>query len=157
MRVKFVVVFACIMVLSGCVTLVTKESFNDLVTVVDVQASRDQIFDRTLHWIATSYVAPKQVIQFSDKENGLITFNGSMYENNDPWSDRVINYKMIVEIKNNKFRLQMIVLSWENVKGRRTDMGELFSKRMDRSVRMEYGRIKKDLYEHIVPSLGSTW
>ena len=157
MRVKFVVSFACIVVLSGCVTLVTKESFNDLVTVVDVQASSDKIFDRTLHWIATSYVSPKQVIQFSDKETGLITFNGSMYENNDPWSDRIINYKMIVEIKNNKFRLQMVVLSWENVKGRRTDMGELFSKRMERSVRMEYGRIKKDLYDHIAPSLGGTW
>ena len=157
MRVKFVVSFACIVVLSGCVTLVTKESFNDLVTVVDVQASSDKIFDRTLHWIATSYVSPKQVIQFSDKETGLITFNGSMYENIDPWSDRIINYKMIVEIKNNKFRLQMVVLSWENVKGRRTDMGELFSKRMERSVRMEYGRIKKDLYDHIAPSLGGTW
>ena len=69
--------------------------------------TKDVIFDRTLAWMAETFVSSKNVIELKDKENGKIIGKGATFFTRDPLKivRNPCRYTMIIDIKDNKIRI----------------------------------------------------
>lgn len=79
--------------------------------VVEVSATKDELFNRAKQWIALRYTSANNVIQLSDKENGEIICKGNFAVNlfmKQGW----IKHTLILEFKDNKFRYTFTDLSY---------------------------------------------
>ena len=65
--------------------------------------TKDVIFDRTLAWMAESFVSSKSVIQLKDKENGKIIGKGVARKTR--MVEHTCRYTMIIDIKDNRMRI----------------------------------------------------
>jgi hypothetical protein len=81
----------------------------ELVNSVD-SISKDVIFDRTKFWIAQFFNSSKHVIDFEDKENGKLTFSGTLNfisEKKFYNGQGHINFKAIVQVKDSKYKISI--------------------------------------------------
>jgi hypothetical protein len=63
--------------LVGCAGLeIVPVEQRSLQCIHEVNMSKDQIFDKSLEWMAQTYVDSKEVIEIKDKENGKIIGKG---------------------------------------------------------------------------------
>jgi hypothetical protein len=90
---------------------------NEYIKIIDTQKNKDAVFDTTMGWMAKAFVSPHSVIQYSDKNSGLITgkarfdieaASSSIFgEGYSSYS--YIDYTLKIEIKDNKARLSFFV------------------------------------------------
>jgi len=131
----------------GCVSYATKEDFHKFNSVVEVKAKKDFIFDKTMKWVAVSYNSPQKVMQFQDKKQGLITFNGACQYSDNPLYSFTLNYKIIVNIKDDKFKIEMTPVGW--VYSGQGQTGTQFYKDMLPALNKEFEMIKNGIKEYI--------
>ena len=81
-----------------------KVTFSEIVQVDSI--SKPEIFTKVNEWIALNFVSTKDVVQFSDKENGKIilkgiihAFCGKRHEEFGGWK-----FVLTIDIKDNKYR-----------------------------------------------------
>jgi len=78
----------------------------ELQAVIEVPGqSKDQLFARTLAWMAESFVSSKAVIELQDKENGRIIGHGRTSFSSMGLVEIPCDYTLIVDVKDEKLRL----------------------------------------------------
>jgi len=110
---KFIILFA--MLLMSCATTARLEDFGNLDSVYEIKLKKNIIYDRIMIFIATKYVSPKTVMQYNSKDQGIITFNGvidNWYQSGQPMYSYCLNYKITINIKDNKYKIKAIPLSY---------------------------------------------
>jgi hypothetical protein len=98
------VMITVLLALSACANLkVVPPEERQLQKVHEINMTKNEIFDKTLEWMAQSFTDSKAVIELKDKENGKIIGKGVTTFTNVV---AVIpcRFTMIVDIKDNKYR-----------------------------------------------------
>ncbi len=72
---RFFILIPLALALSGCVTLIPSPLYQKSVSV---SGSKDYLFNEAMKWMTKTFVSAKSVVQYSDKEGGLITGNGAI-------------------------------------------------------------------------------
>jgi len=113
----------------SCVTMAESQDFKDMSAVHQVKMSKGEIYDKAMIYVATVYNSPKKVIQYKDKGQGMIVFNGAKnwQQPMNPYSV-FLHYKTTIRIKDNKYKIEMSPLHWHQPHGGHT--GSNFSKSM---------------------------
>ena len=98
--------FIVIMV-SSCATLVVSDpDIRKVQVIVDLpKMKKNEIFSKTMEWMAKTYVSSKEVIQLSDQENGKIIGRGMTQFNNTIISSIPCEYSISIDIKDEKIRI----------------------------------------------------
>lgn len=73
---KTLAVIFIIILFLGCVSPPLPQSENIIQTVIEVDKSKDAIFRLSNEWLVKRFVSAKAVIQYQDKEEGVITGKG---------------------------------------------------------------------------------
>lgn len=115
---KKLLVFLTIMLMGSvftlnCITLppATPEDFGKLDAVQNVKMNKDAIYDKIMIYIATKFKSPKKIMEYSDKGQGIITFNAIFLWNMPGNVTYNCNYKMTINIKDNKYKIAMIPIN----------------------------------------------
>jgi hypothetical protein len=75
--------------------------------VHDIDLAKNEIYDRSLDWIARTFFDSKEVIELKDKDNGKIIGKGlTSFRGKVGWfsADIPCRFTLIVEAKDNKYR-----------------------------------------------------
>lgn len=106
---KFILLTVAI-ILAGCAGAMPVK-FEDMTyqKVIELQGkTKDQIFEKSKQWIASTFKSAKAVIEYENKQEGTIIGNGSMdrpISSINIQSGSLITYNMREDIKDNKVRL----------------------------------------------------
>lgn len=102
MKILFVLFISFI----GCVSLVqVPQSERIYRKVYNVNLSKNEIYDKTLDWMAKTFVSSKKVIELKDKKRGKIIGNGSTKVHLGLGVYVPATYTITIQIKNKKVRL----------------------------------------------------
>ena len=102
--IRFISLMVPLLLLAACANLqVVPTEERQLQKVNEINLSKNEIFDKTLEWMALSFNDFTIVIELKDKENGKIIGKGITNFTNVIVSIPC-RYTMIVEIKDNKYR-----------------------------------------------------
>ena len=71
----------------------------------------EEIFDRTVEWMAVTFVDSREVVELKDRERGKIIGNG-MEEFKDVVNIRECKFMITIEIKDNRFRITFSNYFW---------------------------------------------
>lgn len=127
--------------------LATPEDFGNMTDVIETKLKKDIVYDRSLKWVATKYNSPKTVMQMSDKPAGIITFNGGYVHNQSIYSF-LLEYKVMITIKDNKLKFQMTPICWTYARAHQTE--EKYYKEMAVALSKEYARLRDSYKEYIM-------
>lgn len=114
-------VFIFVLFFSGCAgTMPISDADRTFDRVVEIKGnSKDKIYESTKMWIAENFRSAKAVLEYEDKDSGVIIGNSSMkYPCSGleclAKSDWTVSFTMRVDIKDDKFRLAFTNLetSW---------------------------------------------
>jgi predicted ATP-dependent protease len=106
---KVIVGLVACFVISGCASMPKTVPVEErqLQRVYDVpNLSKDQIYSKTLSWMAETYNSSKHVIELQDKESGRIVGNAITTFNS--WIGIPLSYRYTISVdtKDNKIRVQ---------------------------------------------------
>jgi len=76
----------------------------EVVKINEVDLSKDDIYNRSLQFIAENFKSAKAVIEYKDKESGRIIGNGSLMIS-DGIMQRPASFTMVIDIKEKKYRI----------------------------------------------------
>ena len=99
------VIISALVLLASCATLDPESSFEIQQTVVEVEgASSDELFVRANGWMTQAFNSAKAVIQYSDKDAGIIRakYDSEFYI---AWADCQCTTDLLIECKDGKARL----------------------------------------------------
>jgi hypothetical protein len=87
---------------AGMMTIVPQEE-RSLQLVREIRLSKDQIFDKSLEWMAQTFVDSKSVIELKDRDNGKIIGKGvTKFRNAVVYVP--CRFTLILEVKDGKYR-----------------------------------------------------
>lgn len=104
---KYVLIFTALF-LTSCVTQKIVPIEERQVQVVhEVNLTKNQIFDKTLEWVAVTFTDSNVVIEIKDRDGGKIVGKGvTDYTNvNVPWAPYYCSFTFIIDIKDKKYRV----------------------------------------------------
>ncbi len=79
-----------------------EKRFFKQVYAVDSTKTKEELYKKTLEWMAKSFVSSKSVIEFQNEEDGIIIGNaGTTYG----FKNDRCRFTLVIEIKKGKFRL----------------------------------------------------
>ena len=110
--------------------------------IIVTDKSIQDTFDITMKWMAKYFVSPSSIIQYSDKNSGLITGKARtrVFENIMEYDD--INYTLTIEIKDQKTRFTFIA-------------NNLIHKLIGNAYRESEMDITESMYQAFVPKVRS--
>ena len=114
-----VLVIAIVIGMTGCFASAQKEDYGRMEAVNQVEMSKKEIFDRIMIWVASSYNAPKSVIQYRDRGQGIIAINGAFEL--APMSfgySYMMHYKITINVKDGRYRMRMNPTHYNNHEGK---------------------------------------
>ena len=79
------------------------ESERQYQQIVDVSGSKQELYTRTLEWLARSFISSKEVIQFSDPDQAKVIGNGIM-KVNYTFIPIDTHFTLTIEIRDNRAR-----------------------------------------------------
>lgn len=94
----------CLLVLAACASMEPAPT-TKIQKIIEYGKPADQAFALTMRWLNNNFVSAKNVIQYSDKDSGLITGKAYMPIRRVMGSEYGIDYTVTLEIKSNKARL----------------------------------------------------
>ena len=103
----------------GCASVPPGPPVGAYQKTIEVSASKDEIFIRTMKWMTKTFQSAKSVIQYQDKEAGIVTGNGKIDMNN-PVTKVYMDFVLTIEIKEGKVRLTFDNLSTSTIVGAET-------------------------------------
>jgi len=74
-RIAFLLFIAVL--LAGCSSVPYSEISGPYQKIVELGKTKADIFNSSMQWVAQSFKSAKAVIQYSDKESGIINGNGT--------------------------------------------------------------------------------
>lgn len=89
--------------------LSSQNDSENLTKVNEVKLSKNDIYSKSMKWIAIRYTSPKKVMEYSDKEEGIITFSGAtqfVFEKMFS-SKATLFYKVTINIKDKKYKINL--------------------------------------------------
>lgn len=98
--------FACTLalLLTGCATTAPPSSY-EYQDVIEVDASAEQIYDRTLMWMAERFVSSQDAIQLKDEENRRIVANARQtMKVGSLGTSLPVEMTLMIEARENRFR-----------------------------------------------------
>ena len=108
--VKRIAILFCILLsanLVGCAGMdgaIVPVEQRSLQCIHEVNMSKDQIFDKSLEWMARTFVDSKAVIELKDKDNGKIIGKGITSFLRAGIASIPCRYTLIIDIKDGKYR-----------------------------------------------------
>lgn len=150
---------------------ITKEGIKPIVVEIDSLKTSSFIYEKAKEWIQLNYTNPDLVLK-SDIKNSSLRING--YKK-DAWTSVVskltysfdIDYNIIIEIKDGKYRLQYIInkfiLSGQdcgfNEKTFYTSDGKIIDGYIDAEKQIEkhMNYLSKSLYDYILGKKDNNW
>ncbi len=104
-QIKFIL--ACIALMtSGCLTVPEPLSPRTIQKTYDVPGlSQKQIYDKSLEWMAKTFVSSKEVIDLKDSDNGKIIGHGVTTFTQSVSGPINCRYTIIIDVKKEKVRL----------------------------------------------------
>jgi len=102
-RIAFLLFIAVL--LAGCSSVPYSEISGPYQKIVELGKTKADIFNSSMQWVAQSFKSAKAVIQYSDKESGIINGNGTATAEFGGIGPTTLSYKFIFEIKDNKSRI----------------------------------------------------
>jgi hypothetical protein len=73
--------------------------------VFEVDLSKHEIYEKTLQWMAESFVSSKAVIEYKNEEEGIIIGNGAVEMHVAAIYKGLVGYTLKIEIKDKKYRV----------------------------------------------------
>lgn len=80
----------------------TESDFNE--KIFEINLTKEQIFDKSILWIAENFKSAKSVLEIQDKTNGKIIGN-SNFDIPYLMSSATINFTISIDIKDGKYRI----------------------------------------------------
>ena len=116
---KFIILFAIL--LTSCTSAVVISDLKQGFTSIhEVKLKKDIIYDRIMIYIARNSQFPKEALRYNNKSQGVITFNsvvnGEILENPTYAYKYKVEYKVVIYIKDNKYKIEIIPLDYVFVK-----------------------------------------
>lgn len=111
---KRLIIFVMTVLLIGCATMreVPVEE-RQIQKVYDLpKMSKNEIYDKTLSWMAETFVSSKKVIELADKDNGKIIGNAATTYDRCGMVNVTGYYTLIIEIKDERLRLTAKDFYW---------------------------------------------
>jgi len=105
--------------LFSCATTPPGKIIGPYQKVLDVSGTKDEVFIKTMKWMTKTFQSAKAVIEYQDKEAGIVTGNGRLDMHN-PVEQVYLDFVLTVEIKEGKVRLSFENLASEMTGGGRT-------------------------------------
>lgn len=101
---------AILIIMTGCaINMQQIEHDTNFQRIYEVEASKNEIYTRSLQWLAKTYVDSKEVIEFKDKEAGKIIGRGVNKVVFNPLGISpvyvYIRYTINIDIKENRIRI----------------------------------------------------
>lgn len=81
--------------------------------------SKNEIYDKTLLWVASKFVDSKEVLEIQDKENGLIVGKGIAMFSLSKSITAPTRFTMKIDIKDGRYRIKFNNLIWISETGNR--------------------------------------
>lgn len=135
--------------LTGCITYAVQEDYGKLEAVQEVKLKKNLIYDKIMVYIATQYTSPKKVMEYNDKDQGIITFNGAALWN-QPGNfmyNYYLNYKITIHIKDTKYRIEMTPLHF--VYNTAPPQTGTPVKEMAAAYTAEFNKLDKEIYQYV--------
>jgi hypothetical protein len=93
-------------VVCGCVSTSEPAPSDSYQQIVTLQKDKQEIFNLSMQWMAKSFVSSKAVIEYSDKDTGVIMGNGIALVDVGALSGKSpIKFMIEIEVKDRKSRL----------------------------------------------------
>jgi hypothetical protein len=106
-------VFALALVFVGCASYEkVANQDTEISKVCDIDLSKDEIYDGSLQFIAENFTSAKAVLEYQDRNAGRIIGNGSA-KISDGVMDRPATFTMIVDIKDNRYRVSFRTFQYQ--------------------------------------------
>lgn len=126
-------------------------TFQKVYEINDIKS--DEIFDRTLEWMAKSFSDFREVIELKDRERGKIIGNG-IVKFKDVVNISDCKYMVNIDIKDGRFRIAYSNYIWLG-----TALGNipLDKKYHVEQVNLSFSKISDNLYNYIVNYSDDIW
>jgi hypothetical protein len=102
MLIKTKTILCCIIMLflMGCSATnrrIVPDNERHLIKIIEVpKMSQDQIFDRVRVWMTKTFNDSKSVVEYSNKESGIITGKGvTNFDWDSPWGSAITTYLLL--------------------------------------------------------------
>ena len=139
----------------GCASLgEVPEEERTFQKIYDLEMSKNEIYDKSLYWMAETFVDSKAVIEVRDKENGKIIGKGIM-KYFILGVKKLVRYTMIIDIKEDKLRLTFkdYVAFYGEYNQHTTSDVTLIIKRIQEHLEI----ISEDLYTYLQEAKTEEW
>lgn len=128
--------------------------------MVDVNLTKEQIFNKTLQWMAETFKSSKHVIEYKDLAEGMIIGNASVQVQavKDPFGSippGLVAFTMKIEIKDGKYRLT----TYHYAKNDLTTTMDMWyhTKETIEDVNQKIAELDKNLYYYLTSAKNDTW
>lgn len=117
---KYLIMSLSILLLSGCVTTPPPKPVDPVQKVIEAKGTKAELYTRTMDWMVKNFVSAKSVIQYQDKDAGVITGKGSIKVRDILGIQTYLSFIFKFEIKDGKLRVtadQIEETSFQDVSG----------------------------------------
>ena len=155
------IITACLILLTGCST-VSRQPLTDGVAeyqeVVEVDADKTTIYNKTLQWMAEGFRSAQDVIQYKDEGEGVIIGKG-VVDVTYTFAPYPTHFTLKVEAKDGRYRVTFFDMYFihQGAFGTASQTGFTTSLQMEK-FSMEAKRLSSSIKEYITGnSSGGTW
>ena len=104
--IRLLVILTGLCVFSGCAHRPLPKETTTMQKVYEFPGlKKDDLFEKTKMWVAQTFVSAKSVIEYENKEAGIIIGNGNQDFDSSVYRDNNINYNIKIEVKDAKIRV----------------------------------------------------
>jgi hypothetical protein len=116
---KAIVLMFTGLLLIGCASVPPGPPVGPYQRTIEVAGTKDELFIKTMKWMTKTFQSAKSVIQYQDKEAGIVTGNGRI-DTNNPVTTVYLDFVLTIEIKDAKARLTFDNLTTSTIVGAQT-------------------------------------
>jgi hypothetical protein len=112
---KIIGLFIISIMFLGCASSPTlKPNNTEIINILETGKSKNEVFDLSMRWIAKSFTSSKEVIQYTDKDLGIINGKGTLQMRGGLSLEVTVFFSLVIDIKENKTRLSYKPISFSN-------------------------------------------
>jgi len=103
---RWIIVLAVLsIVMAGCVTSDFEYVNGPYEKIITISKTKDEAYSLTMQWIAQAFKSAKAVIQYADKDSGIIVGNGNGTADFGGLVPGTVSFKITIDIKDYKERV----------------------------------------------------
>ena len=157
-KITLILVVICFLGLGSCVTTQTKLSPEELSIqkIIDNNIAKPELFRLSMEWIAATFVSAKSVIEYQDKDEGIIMGKG-FTTLTGPLLDLPVDvyFTIKIEVKDNKSRITISSIYLQVTSGTSISKKSIDTKEAMDFYRPQLNKIIKSYEESIIKNSSS--